>query len=200
MRKPTFAIRHSPFASSSRASRSGQSLVEAMVALSVLTLGFLGMVSLLSRSLVLTRVVSDQATATYLAEEGIEVAKNLIDHDVWAHYANPAVTGWGTCFFSASSYADVELDYTTTDCSTLAEFSAGDSLFFDPVTDLYGYHLPASDDPVPTGFTREIKVTRGDYNGTEYAEIIVHSIVRWSTAGVGQSLDLEDHFFDWRPQ
>ncbi len=184
---------------SSHASRGGQSLVEAMMALSVLTLGFLGMVSLLSKSLVLTRVVSDQATATYLAEEGIEIAKNLIDHDVWAHHANPAVTGWGTCFFE-DSLTDVELDYTTTNCSSLKVFSLGNPLLFDPVTNLYGYHFPASDDPVSTGFTREIKVSEGDYNGTEYAEITVDSKVRWSTAGVNQSLDLEDHFYDWKPQ
>ena len=55
-----------------------------MVAITVLTVGFLGISSLLSQSLALNRVTTNEITATYLASEGIEIAKNLIDHDVYA--------------------------------------------------------------------------------------------------------------------
>src|SRR3989344_7355701 len=62
--------------------RSGQALVEVMVAVSILTVGFLGIVGLLSRALALNRVVADNYTATYLAAEGIEITKNIVDGNV----------------------------------------------------------------------------------------------------------------------
>ena len=67
--------------------RGGQSLIEVMVAVTALTVSFLGISSLLSQSLALNRVISNEATATYLASEGIEIAKNLIDHDFYAYAA-----------------------------------------------------------------------------------------------------------------
>src|SRR3989338_8190490 len=60
----------------------GQSLIEAMVAIGIIVFGILSTLGLLSRALSLNRVVSDQFTATYLAAEGIEVVKNLIDANI----------------------------------------------------------------------------------------------------------------------
>ena len=60
-------------------SRRGQTLVEALVALSILTTGFFGIVSLLTKSFQLNRTTMNDTQATYLAAEGIEIAKNLID-------------------------------------------------------------------------------------------------------------------------
>lgn len=174
--------------------RRGQSLIEAMVAISLLTTGFLGLVALLSRSFFLNRVVSDETTANYLASEGIEIAKNLIDHDVYLNLAGvPGAAGWGTCFDSQGFNPDeVELDYSTTDCKGLAPFSPTDFLEFDPVTGLYGYNLPAGDGPVATNFTREIVVDRvGD-------QMTVDAIVNWSTGPVtSQTIDLQDIFYNW---
>ncbi len=65
-------------------SENGQSLIETVVALSVLVVGLLGIVVLLNNSLGLNRVTADNYTATYLAAEGIEVIKNLIDANIIA--------------------------------------------------------------------------------------------------------------------
>ncbi len=182
--------------------RSGQSLIEAIIAISLLTVGFIGIAALLSQSLFLTRVVSDQTTATYLAAEGIELAKNLIDHDVYMHLAGLG-TGWGSCFANSlatalapGATASYEFDYTSTDCNK-AYFST-EVLQFDPVTGLYGYasDLPVGDNPVPTKFTREIRMG-WSVDGKQFT---VNSIVRWGTgAFVPQDIDLEDHFYSWRP-
>jgi hypothetical protein len=191
MRKTLFAIRYSLFARSSRASRRGQSLIEAIVAITVLTTGFLGISSLLAKSYTLNHIVSDQVTANYLASEGIEIAKNLIDHDTFKFLSGDQSSPWGTCF--SFPHNDVELDYTTTDCSSLSGFSLSDYLKLDPVTHLYGYNPPPGDNPVATSFTREISVR------TSGNEITVNSIVRWDTGSViGQSLNLEDRFYNWR--
>jgi hypothetical protein len=177
----------------SKSSRRGQSLIEAMVAISLLTTGFLGLVALLSRSFFLNRVISDETTANYLAAEGIEIAKNLIDHDVYLQLAGaPGATGWGTCF---SVHNDVELDYATTDCNQLAPYNSAnpDVLMFNPTTHLYGYGQGGN--AAATGFTREIQVSESVPN-----QITVDSIVRWSTGPVtSQSIRLEDVFYNWHP-
>ena len=175
--------------------RKGQSLIEAMVAISVLTVGFLGIVSLLSRSIFYSRSVSDTMKATYLASEGIEITKNLIDNDVALALAGNG-GGWGTCFARYGNPANLEMDYATTDCGNLEMFTGqGDPLLFDPTKDLYGYNFDGSagSGATQTNFTREIRVkVNGD-------EVTVNSIVTWSTGSiVNQSVDMEDHFYNWQ--
>ena len=174
--------------------RAGQSIVEAMMAIGILTTGLLGILALLSKSLFLNRVAADQARATYLAAEGIEITKSLMDHDVYAGLAGLPFT-WGTCFvgrpFVTSGF---EADYATTNCANLTAFgSSGRPLIFHPSSNLYDYN-PANG--VATNFTRRIRITSigsGD-------EIAVNSIVTWSTGPVtSQSINMEDHFYNWHP-
>lgn len=170
--------------------RKGQSLVELIAALGVLTVGFLGIVTLLSRSFFLSRVTADEITGTYLASEGIEITKNLIDHDVYASLASPPVgSGWGSCFGGGGG--DFEFDYTTTNCPP--GIYSGTHLRFDPATHRYGYG--SSGGSTITGFTREIRISV-----PSATEIVVNSIVRWSTGPLAsQSINLEDHFYHWHP-
>ena len=172
--------------SARHSSREGQSLVEAMVAITALTVSFLGISSLLARSFVLNRTTTSELTATYLASEGIEVAKNLIDHDVHA----PG-TGWGACFGNGGNF---ELDYATINCSppSLSTFT-NRQLDYHVDTNLYDYNEIGAGGGTPTGFTREISVR----NPTGY-EIQVDSIVSWPSSGGGmQSTTLEDDFYNW---
>ena len=165
---------------------SGQTLVEVMVALFVLVAGFLGILSLLSQSLALSKTVNNETIATYLASEGIEIARNLVDHDMYQHLAGLG-TGWGTCF--GLSGGDYELDYTTTNCPP-PFYSPSDFLEFDPATNMYGYNGGS-----PTPFTRLIRVTPDSAN-----ELTVDSIVSWSTGPfTSQNVTLEDVFYNWHP-
>ena len=178
-------------------SRNGQSLIEAMVALSVLTVGFMGILTLLSKSFFYGRQVSDTMKATYLAAEGIEITKNLIDHDVTLALEGKTdpdlyLGGWGRCFQNQGPLG-FEADSATPNCNSLVNYSnPGRFLYLDPGTHLYSYAQPVGS--VQTNFTREIMTTQ---NGNE---IIVKSIVRWNTGPVNsQSIKLEDHFYNWRP-
>jgi hypothetical protein len=185
----------SPIANRQSLFRSGQSLIEVMVAITLLTVGFLGITSLLSQSLALNRVVANQLTATYLASEGVEVAKNLIDHDFYAQQIDGQGDGWGSCFGSGG---DFELAYDTPDCSSLTEFvGAGDPLYYHPDTHLYDYD---SNGGTETNFTRDIRVQRNSTGPSDTTgdEITVKAIVSWpGLAGAGESVTLEDHFYKW---
>jgi len=174
--------------------RSGQTVIEAILAISILTTGFLGIITLLSKSFFIDRVTTDTTKATYLASEGIEIAKNLVDHDVYAHLANPPQgLGWGACFSGYPSAATIgfEMDYATVDCNTLVPYSDR-PIMFDPNTGMYGYNIGSGG--VPTNFTRRIRVSQsGDL-------ITVNTIVSWSTGPLtSQSVNLEDHFYNWHP-
>jgi len=180
--------------------RRGQTLVEVMLALSLLVVGMLGLLDLLSKSFYLDRVISDQTKATYLAEEGVELAKNLIDHDAYLGLAASGTEGgWGDCIGNINGGTiKYQLDYTSmpdgpeaTELNGCPQALQGQPapLYFNSSTELY------SQQPIGTmtNFTRVIKVTQE----TPY-EFDVQSIVTWSTGAItSQSLDLEDTFYNW---
>jgi len=173
--------------------RSGQTMIEAIVAISVLTTGLLGMFTLLSKSFFLSRDLQDQTRATYLAAEGIELAKNMIDHDVYLGLATGGASGgWGACFpVAVGGSADYEMDYTTKSCPPQAFLNPGRKLNFNNATKMYGYAAGGT----ATAFVRRIRVTKPSAN-----EMDVQAIVTWSTGPItNQSIMVEDHFYNWHP-
>ena len=165
--------------------RSGQALVEVMVAVAILAVGFLGVVALLSRALALNRVVADNYVGTYLAAEGIEVTKNIIDGNILQRLT------WNTGNFVSScghagDIGGCQVDYADSvmnpGCST--------PLSFDLQTKLYSYRSA----PQPTSFRRCVFITLIGQN-----ELKVESQVTWVMRGGGTSeVTLEDHFYNWR--
>ncbi len=169
-------------------SRRGQTLVEALIALSILTVGFVGVIGLLTKSFQLNRTTSNDTQATYLAAEGIEVVKNLIDHDVYEQLSGNSNYRWSSCFSSSGYYYPI--DYETTDCSGLSHSSLppDTQLYFDPATHMFTTNAFGTN---PTDFVRNIEVTN---NGEE---LDVKSMVAWSDGGQSNTITLEDHFYNW---
>jgi len=198
---------------------SGQTLVEVMVALFVLTAGLLGILSLLAQSIAISKETTDETIATYLAEEGLELARNVVDHDMYQRVRG--YQGWSQeqgyvdpTFQAPGDY--YQLDYTFcsvgvglgSSCPSLSAYNANkiEPLDFDPEIDLYGYpeDLPVGDDNIliVTPYTRDIHVAYGENaDGSENTNwLIVDSIVTWSTgAFTSQTVDLEDYFYNWHP-
>ncbi len=164
--------------------RNGQLLVESMISISLLVVGFLAIFSLLSRSISLNRVAADNYTATYLAAEGIEVARNMVDAN--AIQKQPS---WN-CGFADGDY---EVEYNTGETSTNSCIPLTPSqdrfLSFDPGTGLFSYSGTN-----PTSFKRLIRIVLVNKN-----EIKINSIVSWTTLGGGYRIDVEDHFFNRIP-
>ena len=157
-------------------SRRGQTLIESLVALSLLTVGFLSIFALLGRSLSSSRASTESYTATYLAAEGIEVVRNLIDANGIQQRA------WNSGFTTTGDY---EVEYNSNSLmSNLDRF-----LSYSPTTNIYNYSGTN-----PTPFKRILRVTPV---GSD--EIIINSIVSWIGQGGGSfTVNLEDHFLKWR--
>lgn len=165
--------------------RVGQALVEVMVAVAILTVGFMGIVGLLSRALALNRVVADNYVATYLAAEGIEISKNIIDSNVLQGLTWNTGNGVSSCGGSGGiGGCEVDLESLTFRSYT------GQPLDFDDNTKLYDYTGSA----LPTTFRRRITISLVGQN-----ELRVEAQVTWVTRGGGTSeIILEDHFYNWR--
>lgn len=156
--------------------RRGQLLIEMLVALGILTFGFLGVTTLLSRALSLNRVVSDNYTATYLASEGIEIAKNILDSNAIKK------VGWNEGFSDGNFEADFQ------SLSLIPIATEVRNIYF--TNNQYGYDQAG----IRTPFQRTISVSMPNVN-----EVVVHSLVEWTSRGAANfRVDLEDHFYHWR--
>ncbi len=153
----------------------GYLLIEVMVAVSLLTIGLLGILRLSSSAIGLNRVVSDQFIANYLAMEGIEVVKNIIDAN--AINAKP----WGENL----SDGNYEISYN----SLVLEYNQQRYIKFDDNIGRYNYQSG-----IETPFIREIVIETPSVD-----EIKVNSIVSWiGRRGAEFEVDLENHFFNWK--
>lgn len=150
--------------------------MEALVALTVILVGMLGVFALISQSLGLTRVVADRYVASNLAAEGVEIVKNIIDTNYLRNQP------WNT----GLAPGDYEVDYQD---SSLGP-NLNRNLNFDSNTGLYSYRAGQ-----PSRFQREIKISWS----SDGQQVQVNSIVRWITRGGGNfDVNVEDHFFNWR--
>lgn len=177
--------------------RKGQILIEAIVALSILTLGYMAVLSLLNRSVGTSRVITDQNIATYLAAEGIEIVRNLIDAN--AMKSNDFVRG----FDNPGPPGSYEISYDT--LLEEDEGAGGDPdnknpglrignagvfsttpLRYDSAS---GYNYTNG---TPTSFFRTVQILPPNPANRIY----IASIVRWSAKGGGTSeVRLENYFF-----
>ncbi|MDP3999732.1 MAG: hypothetical protein Q8P76_04070 [bacterium] len=158
-----------------RKNKKGEVMVEALVAISVAVVGLLGVFEFVSRSFSLNRVIADQYVGTYLAAEGIELVKNLVDSHPWN--SPDAIPD--------ADPTDYEIDFQ--ELSLQPIISASQPLLFDD--QYYNYS-----NGQPTKFHRIISIDPTLNNGDE---IKVVSRVSWSTRGGGQSKsEVESHFFN----
>lgn len=164
--------------------KSGQVLVESIIALSVLLVGFLSLISLLNNSLGLNRVVTENYIATYLAAEGIEYVKNKIDTNI-LNLGVPWNQGLN------DGYYELKLNGNDFSLERIYSTSSVPSLKFDPNNKVYNY-----DTGPDTPFKRYIYIQNKFHNGSQ-DEIVVNSVVFWTSRGGGRyEVNLEDHFFN----
>lgn len=154
----------------------GQVLIESVVAISVGLVGILGFLHLLTSSIAIAKDVNTELTATYLAAEGLEVVRSIIDQSY--------VDGepWNTNIGSGS----YEVVYNSPSLMT----NANRYLHFDEDTGLYSYDAAG----MLTAYRRVLSITED----SSRAHII--STVTWMMrGGEEEHVAVEDFFFDWRP-
>jgi hypothetical protein len=205
--------------------RRGEMMVELLISISIVVVSLLGIFTLVNRALSLNRVNAEQYIATYLASEGIEVAKNIFDRGFLLESAN---NPGSKEFYSATDFAalapgvyQVNFDSKTFTpaCSFPVggptegavrklfkpESGCGDFIQFDESAGgIYGYNLGTS--ALITKFKRLIIIDApdeynvlGNYKDLPAPlEFRITSAVGWESRGGSFVVQLQDHFLPWR--
>jgi len=176
-------------------------MIESLVGITIATVALLGVLTLLSQSIGANKDVTSEFIATYLAAEGIEITKNIIDTNC------ARGGGGGRVWNTGVRQGSYEFEYDTTansggqlpglriDIDPSGKSSS--PLYYDSVSGLYSYDPSGT----PTSFKRTIQI-RVDPSGLgTNVELGIVSVVEWALRGGDtEEVVMEDHFFNWRTQ
>lgn len=158
---------------------SGFSLMEVLLAISIVLVALTGIMSLLSSINASASTSSSKLIAANLAQEGIEVVKSIRD-------LNFGVNGWYDWYGSIIGASQYLLQYNDTAFRAWQDTP----LKYDAATGLYGYDAGTA---TPFAFKRTIILTKIDDN-----EIKVEAVVSWTEHNRSQTLTVEDRLWNWR--
>jgi type II secretory pathway pseudopilin PulG len=157
----------------------GFSLLEVIIAIYIITVALVGIMTLLSQTTSSAAVSYSKLIAVHLAQEGIEVVRNIRD-------LNYGTNGWDDWYAGISGTTDYLVQY-----NDIALRSFGDTVLkYDSSTGLYGY-----DDGSNASFSFKRKITLSKISD---AQIKVTAQVSWTEHGRSQSLTVEDRLWNWR--
>jgi len=161
-------------------------LVEVLIAVSILTIGILSGFILITKVLYNTAVIQDRLTASFLTQEGIELVRQVRDSNFLQIMNGESVEwkdGLADGSYTIESKAGSEQPITLTSVDT----GEGSNFRYNDDTKIYNYTTGE-----PTTFNREIKITTINDD-----EIRVESIMKWKTRTIDFNLTVEDHLFNW---
>lgn len=159
--------------------RGGSVMIESLIAMVLIVVGLLGLFKLIANSASRSMEAVHKLQATYLAAEGIEVVKNILD------------TNYARGSFSISSGAlpnNLNVSYSTTnsDIGTITN----DAVFF-----YNGRFYQSNEGLSQTIFKRTLTISGGGDSFTVTAK------VSWKEEnGKDFSVTLTDNFYRWRPE
>lgn len=102
----------------------GFTIVETLVAITILMIAIAGPLSIASKGLTGAITSRDQMIATYLAQESVEVIKNIRDNNIAngdPHWLNSPSGGLSACYHTGSNH---QCDASAIDTPTIAVFAA----------------------------------------------------------------------------
>ncbi len=172
--------------------RKGNILIESIVSVSLILIGLLGVFGLITSSVRQNKDVNLRAAAAYLAAEGIEVMKNIVDTDV-VSTSSPWIATVGE-----EPFETYEVEYDTDNSPELAPIllpngaSSTRALVLDNDTGLYRYPVIGGSE-TPTLFKRTVAVASESPD-----ELRITSVVEWTERGERRSVTLQTIFTNWR--
>lgn len=193
----------------------GFTLIEALVAISILTIAVTGPLSLASKGLAYSSYAKDEITAFYLANEAIDVIRNIRDTNIksgkgWLNVPGTSsidiqVTdkcgGSNGCYFDVwKSPPDLRNAFSTgAEQTTLKTCNSQGLIRFG-----YNFDWPYSIGSTEcestrldqTDFSRKIYIVPVAYSGPEITEIRATVIVSWMTrTGIERNVTITENIF-----
>lgn len=179
--------------------KKGFTLIETIVAITILTFAVAGPLFTASRAIVAARAASYQLTASYLAQESVEYVRMLRDnHYLVAYAVEPATastTGWATFRTEVNPCVIGICTFDPTGGLTNDQFLAACSgtcskLYLTNQTNgIYTQENIGTQTP----FTRTVKIS--DVSGNEESVV---STVTWSFHNTSYTVTVIDHLTPWQ--
>lgn len=167
--------------------------MEILVALSVMTVGMIGVASLVVQNIRAQGINQNNLVAAVLAQEGLEIARNIRDQN-WVDITlgNLDVGDWSQALVGAANPATMTVDFDTDNILNPPDqaINAIDNapLYID-ANGMYTHTNTGNQSP----FYRLITV---DEVSSEF--LIVSCLVRWQGRGDNHDYTAETFLYDWR--
>jgi len=182
----------------------GFTLLETLVAIFVITVGLMGVMTVLQMTMFLTSISSSRLTAVYLAQEGIEIVRNIRDTN-WLQARDPMKNSpWDDGLVCAAPPCDWQADYTTITFTNTTDFEK----CTDSGYNCYAYNeaLLKSDggffnytSVTETKFKRKITITAPATPECPAADCrSVKVEVIWSEKGKPYNFSAQENLYNWR--
>ena len=158
---------------------SGFTIIELIFTIFILIIGVFAIYGVYSKIVSDTNLSVSKLTAAYLAQEGIEIVRNIRDTN-WVNGQS-----WNTGL-SPGGLEEWEADYST----ILSPYNSPGRFLRIAPGGFYNY-----DTGVTTKFRREIIVDNSDPSFLE-----VHSEVDWNEKGKDYNISIQENLYPWWPQ
>lgn len=168
--------------------KSGFTLVEVLIAVSILSLSLLATFTAVSNSMRTTNFTEDQIIAYYLADEVLEYIRNKRDSNALAHItafggggsvewlAGIAQVATDPCFPGKVCYVDVPINPSESIKTCSSDASSCPVLLYNSNNGLYGHTTGT-----PTPYRRSVTIT-----SISATEVSVRVQVSWTAQGVSK--------------
>jgi len=156
----------------------GFTLLEVILAIFVIMVGIAGTLGIIQQGISYTQLSSSRLAANYLAQEGIEIVRNIRDANWLEMRTNSDIT-WSDGIPSG----DWEADYKT---QNLTRSYTGTPLNIDS-SGFYSYSSGS-----PTKFKRKITIAKD----TDILKISVQ--VEWQERGRNNQVTAQENLYNWR--
>jgi len=164
----------------------GFTLVETLVAISILLISIVGPLTIASNGLSSAGLVKEKIAAFYFAQEGVELVRN--QRDVNIINGSDWLNNLSTCFDTKGCLIDPR---NITPVITMCDVGGCEALKQNIVNELYGYESGV--DWIASPFTRTIKIST--INGQEIRLSVEMS---WVRGGSVKNLTIDEHLFNWQ--
>lgn len=189
----------------------GITLIELIVAISVLTFAITGPMTLAASSLKATQDARNELIATHLAEEGIEVIHSLRDNNSSTDLTpGPGYTGWTSnrvdfvtpcanfgCIVDVTAHATLPWGAGAVVACTNTDCAGENMLYYNPSTGLYRQSIVALGAPwVSSPFTRHVNVTL--ISATQQLNVTSTVTFRSVSGGI-RTIEVAEVLYNWFP-
>ncbi|MEK7635315.1 MAG: type II secretion system protein [Patescibacteria group bacterium] len=178
-------------------SKRGFTILESIVAIAVLSLSISGAFSAVQQSLSQTTIAKDEVKAFYLAQEAVEMIRNIRDTNQIVKINSDNTRDWLSGITSACPFGRVcsvsagTSGFTITDCGASFDNNSCPVLNQDTTTFVYN-HDAVSASNVATNFKREIQ-----FESINPDEISITVRITWSKGLIDNKFEVKTLLLNW---